>query len=624
LLKNDIFETYDPITGVYGVWNAALMNTCCSYAVWGQNNYRGITTTGDQILTVNYSAFLGCAVRCLAGGSGLDWKYNYFEGPNVYTAPPGWAGVHGDGWYIAFYNELCNCHVSEVSEKFDTWVVPSNSYPSDKGANGNTCLICTTVLLTRGGAQGSTQNGRTNLDLEHFSTPGGSNAGLQGAVAINDTPAFTVGPFGYGWNLSPPYASPAIAACPTGVSVWPEPTVVASGSGYTHATATFSGGGGSGAAANAIVGYPVQSIVVSNGGSGYTSAPTVSFSGGGGPISQLLVTNWGSGYRSAPTVAITGGGGSGATATATVSGGHVSVTLTNGGTGYTGNGTLTFRGGGGTRAAGTAYALGAGKGIGGAGSGATATATVSDGVVTGIAVTNGGSYPSTPTVTLTGGVGSGATATATLAPTGGVRPLFITASGTGYTSAPTVTITGDGTGAQASAMTIGCGSLGIYTLNKPWNQNATGQGVYSNAQWQVRSDIDTVDYENNVLVGNMTGDGSPGRPASPAEPNNVTSARLINVSAINVSQAIVKNNYYDNCGTGSAYTWTVGGNPQLIANCQTPQPTNAMTGQLIVVPGSSFIGTTANPVGWAEFGNINMLNGQCATLFRALAPSPVC
>ncbi len=50
----------------------------------------------------------------------------------------------------------------------------------------------------------------------------------------------------------------------------------------------------------------------------------------------IRVTNGGSGYTSAPTVTITGGGGSGATATATISGGQVTaVTVTNQGSGYT-------------------------------------------------------------------------------------------------------------------------------------------------------------------------------------------------------------------------------------------------------------------------------------------------
>lgn len=66
-------------------------------------------------------------------------------------------------------------------------------------------------------------------------------------------------------------------------------------------------------------------------GSGYTSAPTVAFSGGGGAgaagtahltrdgkLAYVEITNPGTGYTSAPTVGFSGGGGSGATATAFV------------------------------------------------------------------------------------------------------------------------------------------------------------------------------------------------------------------------------------------------------------------------------------------------------------------
>jgi hypothetical protein len=71
------------------------------------------------------------------------------------------------------------------------------------------------------------------------------------------------------------------------------------------------------------------------GGSGYTSAPAVSFSGGGGSgaaatatisggiVTEITVTDGGSGYTSAPSVLITGGGGSGAKARAFIDSGSV-------------------------------------------------------------------------------------------------------------------------------------------------------------------------------------------------------------------------------------------------------------------------------------------------------------
>ncbi len=74
-------------------------------------------------------------------------------------------------------------------------------------------------------------------------------------------------------------------------------------------------------------------------------------------INDITVTAGGSGYTSAPSVDLVGGSGSGATATATVSGGEVTaITITNGGSGYTAAGlpTVVFTGGGGTSAAATA------------------------------------------------------------------------------------------------------------------------------------------------------------------------------------------------------------------------------------------------------------------------------
>ena len=115
---------------------------------------------------------------------------------------------------------------------------------------------------------------------------------------------------------------------------------------------------------------PEDAIIVSNQGQKinpcidlYATTSTAQYLS----VETLTLTAGGSGYTSAPTVTITGSTGlntgtpgSGATATATISGGAVSaITLTNGGSGYTNGATVTFSGG--------------------EGSGATATATVYDG-----------------------------------------------------------------------------------------------------------------------------------------------------------------------------------------------------------------------------------------------------
>ncbi|MDP3469927.1 MAG: RagB/SusD family nutrient uptake outer membrane protein [Daejeonella sp.] len=80
----------------------------------------------------------------------------------------------------------------------------------------------------------------------------------------------------------------------------------------------------------------IKTITVTNGGSGYTTAPTVTFSGNGGATATatisggrvteitlardpMAVTFFNEGkYTTVPTITISGGGGSGATATATI------------------------------------------------------------------------------------------------------------------------------------------------------------------------------------------------------------------------------------------------------------------------------------------------------------------
>ena len=148
----------------------------------------------------------------------------------------------------------------------------------------------------------------------------------------------------------------------------------------------------------------VAQILVTNGGSGYTSPPAVALSGGGFTtaataaaqmhVDRIAVVSGGSGYTVPVAVSISGGGG--ATATAAVTGGVItSVTITNAGSGYTGPVTVGFSGG--------------------AGSGATATATFAvDTITTTDAVPGGAGYTSAPTVAISGNGGTGATATASL------------------------------------------------------------------------------------------------------------------------------------------------------------------------------------------------------------------
>jgi len=62
-------------------------------------------------------------------------------------------------------------------------------------------------------------------------------------------------------------------------------------------------------------------------------------------ITSIVLTNGGTGYTTAPDVTISGGGGSGATATCNVNGGVVtSIEITNPGTGYTSDPTVSLWG----------------------------------------------------------------------------------------------------------------------------------------------------------------------------------------------------------------------------------------------------------------------------------------
>jgi phage tail sheath protein FI len=204
----------------------------------------------------------------------------------------------------------------------------------------------------------------------------------------------------------------------------------------------------------------VTGVTVIDGGSGYSSAPSIQFSapqvdGGlnatgqavisGGPITAITLSNAGSGYTSVPTVTITpalGDTGVDATAVAQLSGAGVTgVTVTDGGSGYT-TATVTFS---------------APQVIGG--TTATGTATIDAGVITEIVLTNPGlGYTEAPTVTITGD-GINATATTTIG-TSTITGILIVSGGSGYKVAPTVTITnGGGSGATVGAVTIGTSSI---------------------------------------------------------------------------------------------------------------------------------------------------------------------
>tara|TARA_R110000796_G_scaffold252584_1_gene388172 strand:- start:47315 stop:51787 length:4473 start_codon:yes stop_codon:yes gene_type:complete len=214
--------------------------------------------------------------------------------------------------------------------------------------------------------------------------------------------------------------------------------MIEKGSGYTTVpVVTVSGGGIEVAAVPDQTSLATGPINTSSAGSGYLNAPAVQFSnpnaeqaiataeiGSGGSLSGIQIVNGGKGYSSTPTVIIQGGGIKAAQATAylEVSG----ITIGTKGTGY-------------SQAKPPVVSIQSGGG-----SGATAEATVADdGSISVQLISSGQGYTSVPTVSIEAPAsGTTATATVTMALH---KEIQLTSGGFGYTSVPEVTIAGGST-----------------------------------------------------------------------------------------------------------------------------------------------------------------------------------
>ena len=202
-------------------------------------------------------------------------------------------------------------------------------------------------------------------------------------------------------------------------------------------------GVGKTATASAAIGSKyVREVFLDNDGTGFTSAPIITFGaspvsggtatavgilttvGGQTSLKEIQVTNAGVWYTEAPQIQITGGGGTGAAATCSVettNKGVVSIVVDDSGLGYSSIPTVTI-------------------GYPTAGAAATATVGVGSTTISAITLSTGGvNYNSAPPVTIaappTVGVGIGSTATATASITAGVvTSITITSAGYGYTS----------------------------------------------------------------------------------------------------------------------------------------------------------------------------------------------
>ena len=171
-----------------------------------------------------------------------------------------------------------------------------------------------------------------------------------------------------------------------------------------------------------------------------------------GEVDSITITAGGSGYTSVPTAAIVGDG-TGATGTATISGGAVTgVTITSSGSGYS-FAFVAFTGGGGANAAGTVLLGDADSlpALQSAVEGAAVSGTVDRVVLT----TGGQDYATGDVVVSITGDGAGAEAAAYVnATTGALTSIRVTNPGTNYSyaSISITNTTAPGTGASARAI----------------------------------------------------------------------------------------------------------------------------------------------------------------------------
>lgn len=221
-------------------------------------------------------------------------------------------------------------------------------------------------------------------------------------------------------------------------------------------------------------GRRISSISIDNAGSGYTSPPSISFTGGTvfatgsftvnmtsvtGVITGINITNPGSGYTSVPAITLGNtGGGSGADLDAVLANTNwiKGISIIHPGSGYTSNPTVTL-------------------GNTGSGSGAsftTARATVRG--ITGITITDGGSgYSTPPTITISGaGSGTGADFTVNTGTTNVISGITITNPGAGYTTQPVLTLSGT-SGGSGATFSYNYASTLAPVVNKTWDGAGT-------------------------------------------------------------------------------------------------------------------------------------------------------
>ena len=443
---------------------------------------------------------------------------------------------------------------------------------------------------------------------------------------------------------------------------------------------------------NAMAGRPiaiavsqaVNGVTLTDQGSGYTSAPIVTFNGGGattpaaalaylanyGGVSSIAVISNGQGYTDIPTVSIVAQG-SGASA-GTITMGLVAATVSSGGSNYRLNDTLTVSSGTGTAATLSVIQVddtGAVQAVSVSSAGSysvlptlsAASTTVTPGGgsgctlnlnmgVAGIAVSTGGAgYAAQPIVNVTGGSGSGATATSIVV-AGSVSQVNVVNPGSGYTSIPTASFTsGENASAIAVLQPASIGNITVtynggntYTSNPSIIISAAGSGAAAGQVYMsvtaVSLDASGVGYTvgDTLLIAGGAGSTNASIQVTGVGPQGqITSFLLITGGLYRQLPPLVNNSVIGGTGTAATFNLIMSVNsidvenpgsgyaspPTVIINDSTGYGASAIT--TIAAGQVTSIKVVAPGTGYTNIPTVTITSGENASATAYLVPTGV-